>query len=86
MDNHSLVEVAYMFHRVRSTIVNGEHWLIEVLRKSCPSDLAHERQLGNLVQRPAHSVVCQASVRRALIPSFMMVLLIVGERLTSWGS
>ena len=28
MDGHSLVEMAHMLHKVRSTIVNGERWLI----------------------------------------------------------
>ena len=86
MDNHSLVEVAYMFHRVYSTIINGERWLIEAPRKSCPFDFMRERWPRNLVQRPVHSVVTQASARRAFIPSFVMVLLIIGERLTGWGS
>ena len=33
MDNHSLIEVAHMLHRVRLTIVDGEHWLMEPSRK-----------------------------------------------------
>ena len=45
MDSHSLVEVTYMLHRVCLTIVNSEHWLIEVSRKSCPFNLAHEDDL-----------------------------------------
>ena len=81
MDSHSLIKMAYMLHRIRSTIINGEHWLIELLRKSCPFNLMCEGRLGNLVQRLAHSVISQAFARRALIPTFVMVLLIIGERL-----
>ena len=77
IDSHSLVEVAHMLHRVRSTIVNGERWLIETLRKSCPFNLTRERQLRDLVQHLAHSIVFEAFVRWALIPTFTTVLLVV---------
>ena len=86
MDNHSLVRVARMLHRVHSTIVNGECWLIETPRKSYPFNLAHERRLRDLVQCFAHSIVSQAFARWALIPTFMMVLLVIGDRLTGWDS
>ena len=86
MDSHSLVEMTHMFHRIRSTIVDGEHWLIESSRKSYPFNLVHEGRLGNLVQRLTHSVISQALARRALIPTFVMVLLLVEERLAGWGS
>ena len=42
MDGHSLVEVAYMLHRIRSTIVDGERWLIESSRKFCLFNLMRE--------------------------------------------
>ena len=86
MDDHSLVEMAYMLHRICLTIVDGERWLIELSRKSCPFNLAHEGRPGNLVQRITYSVISQAFARRAFIPTFMMVLFIVGERLSGWGS
>ena len=41
--------------------------------------------LVEMAQRLAHNVISQAFVRRALILMFVMVLLIVGERLTGWG-
>ena len=81
MDGHSLVEMAHMIHRIRSTIIDGERWLIEPSRKSCPFNLMCEGGLGDLVQHLVHSVISQAFARRALIPTFVMVLLIVGERL-----
>ena len=89
MDSHSLIEVAHMLHWVRSTIVDGECWLMEPPRKNCPFNLMHEGWLGNLVQCFTHSVISQASVRRALISTFVMVFFIVGKRLTrrsSWPS
>ena len=85
MDSHPLVEMAHMLHRICSTIIDGERWLIESLRKSCPFNLVCEGRLGNLVQRLAYGVISQAFVMRALIPSFVVVLLIE-ERLTGWGS
>ena len=86
MDGHSLVEMAHVIHRVCSTIVNGERWLIQSPRKSCPFNLVHEGRFENLVQHLAHSVISQVFARRVLIPTFVMALLIVGERLAMWGS
>ena len=86
MDDHSLVEMTHMLHRIRLTIVDGERWLIKPLRKFCPFNLMREGRLGNLVQCPAHSIISQAFVKRALIPTFVMVLLIVREKLARWGS
>ena len=43
MDSHPLVELAYMFYRVCSIIVNGERGLMESLRKFHPLYLARER-------------------------------------------
>ena len=57
MNDHSLVEMAYMLHRVYSTIVNGEYWLIESPRKSYPFNLVREGRFGNLIQRLTHSVI-----------------------------
>ena len=82
MDSHSLVEVAYMLYRVRSTIVNGKHWLIESSRKSCPFNLAREKRLRDLVQRLAYSIFSQAFARWALMLTFMTVLLVIGKRPT----
>ena len=82
VDSHSLIEMAHMFNRVCSTVVDGECWLMEPPRKYCPFNLAREGQLGNLVQYFAHSVIFQASTSRALVPMFMVVFLFIQERLT----
>ena len=86
MDGHSLVEMAHVIHRACSTIVNGERWLIESPRKSCPFNLIREGRFENLVQHLSHSVISQIFTRQVLIPTFVMALLIVGERLARWGS
>ena len=86
MDSHPLVELAHMFYRVRSTIVNGECGLMESLRKFCHLYLARERWFGDLIQCLAHSVVSQAFTRRALVSSLMVVPFIIGERFAWWSS
>ena len=49
IDSHSLTKMAHMLHRVRSLIVDGECWLMEMLRKSFPFNPMHEGRPGNLV-------------------------------------
>ena len=77
MDSHSLIEVAHMLHRVRSTIIDGEHWLMELPKKYWPFNLAREGRLENLVQRFTHSVISQAFVSRALVSTFVVVFLFI---------
>ena len=86
MDSHSLIKVAYMLLKVRSTNVDGERWLMEPPRKYCPFNLAREGRLGNLVQCLAHSVISQTFVRRALVSMFVMVFFIIGKGLAGWSS
>ena len=35
MDNHLLFELTYVLYKVRSAIIHGEHWLVELSRKFC---------------------------------------------------
>ena len=86
VDSHPLVELAHMFYRIRSTIVNGECGLMELSRKFCLLYLACERRFGDLIQCLAHSVISQAFTRRALVSSPVVVFFIVGERLAWWSS
>ena len=86
MDSRPLIEVAHMLHRIRSTSVNGEHWLMELPRRCYPFNLACEWRLGNLVQCFAHSVISQASTRRALVFMLVVVFFIIGKRLAGWSS
>ena len=77
MDSHSLIEVAHMLHRVRSTIVDGECWLMEPLGKYYPFNLAREGRLGNLFQCFAYSVISQTFVSQALVFTFTVVFLFI---------
>ena len=86
MDGHSLVEVAHMLHRIHSTVLDGECWLVEPPREYCPLNVAREGRSGNLVQHPAHSVISQASAWWALVSTFMMVFFFVGKRFARWSS
>ena len=42
MDGHSLVEVAHVLYSIRSTIVDGECWLVEPPREYCPLNVTRE--------------------------------------------
>ena len=85
MDGHPLIELAHMFYRVYSTIVNGESRLMESPRKFRPLYLAPERQFGDLIQRLGHGVISQAFTRWALVSTFLMVLFVVGETFAWWS-
>ena len=82
MHNHSLVEVAYVLHRVCSTIVHGECGLSEPPKKSPTLNSARERWFGNLVERFTHRIISQAFRRWVPISALMVVVLIIRERLT----
>ena len=84
MDNHPLVELAHMLHRVFFTVVNGEGWLLELSRKCGPFYVMRKRRLGELVQCPAHGIVSQAPRRWAFTLTPLVVLFIVRKGLT-WG-
>ena len=71
-----------MFHRVRSTIVHGEHGLSELPRKSPSLNSAREWWYGDLVERFAHHIVSQAFRRWVPVSALMVVVLIIRERLT----
>ena len=78
--------MAHMFYGVRSTIVDGERGLMESPGKFGVFYLVCERRSRDLIERLAHSVISKAFTKRALVPIFIMVLFIVGERLTWWSS
>ena len=81
MYDHPLVEVADMLYRVCSTIVHGERRMHEPLRKSPSLNLARERWPGNLVECFTHGVVSQAYQGWISVSTFMMIVLIIWERL-----
>ena len=86
VDSHPLVKLAHMFHKIHSTIVNGERGLMESLRKFRPLYLMLERWFWDLIQRLAHGVISQAFTRRAIVSTFMMALFIVRESFAWWSS
>ena len=85
MDGHSLIE-AHMFYKIRSTIMNGEHRLMEMPRKFSPFYIAHEKRFRDLIQRLAHNIISHAFARRALVPSSVVAFFIVGERFAQRSS
>ena len=76
MNGHPLVEVAYVLHRVHSTVVHGERWLSKPLKKFSTFNPTGKRRLGNLIQSPTNSVIAQTLVRRTLpSPPIMMIFI-----------
>ena len=86
MDSHPLIEVTDMFHRICSTIINGERGLMESSRKTRAFYILCEGQFRDLTQRLVHGIIPQAFAGRALISASMVVLLVVGERLVGQSS
>ena len=85
MDGHSLIEVAHMLYGVCLAIIHGKRGLSELPGEFCLLNSLRERQPGDLTQRLAHNVVSHTLSRGALMPTFVVVLLFAGERLTGWG-
>ena len=84
--NHSLIEVANMFHKVYSTIIHGECGLSEPSRKFPSLNSARERCSRNLVECSAHRIISQAFGRWVPVFVLMVVVLIIWERLTMRSS
>ena len=76
-----MVEVADMLHKVCFTIVHGECRLREPPRKSPSLNPVCERWLENLVKRFAYGIVSQAYQGWISVSTFMMIVLIIWERL-----
>ena len=86
MDSHLLFELTYMLYRVRSTIIHGEHWLVEPSKKFCLFYPPCKGWLRNLAQRLFHNISSYSFVRRT--PAFPLVkmLFLTGEGFTWWSS
>ena len=85
MDGHSLIEVAHMLYGVRLAIIHGKRGLSELPGEFCSLNSSHERRLGDLIQRLAYNVVSHTFSKGALMPTLVVVLLFVGERLVGRG-
>ena len=81
MDSHPLVELAHMLYGVCLTVVKGEGWLLEPLRKYGPFYVMRKRRPGELIQRPAHGIVSQAPRRWAFVSTSPVVFFFMGEGL-----
>ena len=73
--------MADMLHRVCTTIVHGERRLREPPKKSPSLNLAHERWPRNLVKHFAHGAVSHTHQGWISVSTFMMIILIIWERL-----
>ena len=81
MNYHHLVEVTDMFHRICSTIINGECGLMELSRKIHVFYVSGEGWFSDLTQCLVHGIIPQTFTKWALISMSTVVLFIAGERL-----
>ena len=81
MGSHSLIEVTHMLNRVYAAIIHGKNGLSELPGEFCSLNSVHERRPRDLIKSFAYSVVSHTSTRWALMPTFVVVLLFIGERL-----
>ena len=86
MDSHLLFELTYVLYRICSTIIHGEHWLVEPSRKFCLFYPLCKGWLRNLAQRLFHNVSSYSFAIRA--PAFPLVkmLFLIGEGFAWWSS
>ena len=82
VNNHSLVKVANMLHRVWSVVIQSKCWLSKPLRKFSSFNPMGKRWLRDLIQSPAHSIIAQTFTRRTLLYPSIMVTLVTQKRLT----
>ena len=86
MDNHSLVELTYVLYRVRSTIIHGERWLMEMSRKFGPFYPLCKGWFRDLTQCLLHNNIFYSFVRRAPTFPLVKILFFTGERFAGWSS
>ena len=77
-----MIEVANMFHRVRSAIIHDERWLSKPLRELPTFNPTGKRRFRNLVKNPTHSIATQTFARWTFIPTLIMAILIIRKGLT----
>ena len=65
-DNHLLFELAYVFYRIRSTIIHGERWLMEVSGKFCPFYSLCKGWLRDLAQCLFHNIFPYTTLFRSM--------------------
>ena len=72
-----MIEVANMFHRVRSAIIHDERWLSKPPRELPTFNPTGKRRFRNLVKSPTHSVIAQTFAGWTLAFTLIMVILII---------
>ena len=87
MNDHFLIKVANVLHRICPTITKGKGWLVEPPRKACTLNPSGERRSSDLAQRFIHGLVSKALMRCtfSLMP-IVTVFLVAGESFTGWSS
>ena len=85
MDGHSLIEVAHMLYGVCLAIIDGECGLSEPSGEFCSLNSSCKRRPGDLIQRLAHNIVSHTFLKGAFMPTLVVMLLFVGERLARRG-
>ena len=87
MNDHSLIKMADMLHRICPTIIKRESRLIKSPRKACTLYPPYERRFNNLVQRFVHGFVSKALMRWTLILTPMTTIFLVSrESFAGWSS
>ena len=86
MNNHFLIKMTDMLHRIRSAIIKGEYGLMESPRETRTFYTSRERGLSNLTQRLIQGIVPKAFMDWALILTSMVIFLVTRESLTRWSS
>ena len=66
MDSHLLFELTYVLYMVRSAIIHGKRWLVELSRKFCLFYLSCKGWLRNLAQGLFHNISSYSFARGLL--------------------
>ena len=86
MDNHLLFELTYVLYRIRSTIIHGERWLVELSRKFCLFYPPCKEWFRNLAQCLLHNISSYSFARRASAFPLVKMLFLTRERFAWWSS
>ena len=86
MDSHLLFELTYVLYRIRSTIIYGEHWLVEPSRKFCLFYPPCKMWFRNLAQCLLHNISSYSFARRAPTFPLVKILFLTRERFAWWSS